>query len=329
MFYYYRYTICFSAIYESINAGNSESMSTDMTQSISMRTLMSLFLNVFSSVGVIFVNKILFRDGFNFAVLLTIIHFIVTFLGCVFFAYMQYFERKKLTILSVLPISLAFCGYVVFNNLSLATNSVSIYQISKILCTPLIVAVESYNGKRETQETLLTLVPVCIGVAITFFGAVDLNWIGILWIALAVIANSFYTVWGKTKQTELQVTPMQILTYQAPLSAVMLLAALPLDGIDRIAKTQLNVYIAGLMVMSCVLAFGVNFSFFLFVGQTSPLTMNVVGYLKTCLVFLIGFLFTDSNPSVQSVTGISMTLLGLALYTRSKLKPLSKSNEKV
>lgn len=298
-----------------------------MQSSITPKLLISLALNVCSSVGVIFINKrlVFMSAGFHFGTMLTIIHFIVTFIGCIMFAKMKFFEVKALNLWKVLPISLAFCGYVVFNNLSLLTNSVGVYQTSKILCTPVIVAVEyvAYH-KRETRETLISLLPVCIGVFITVYTDNELNWIGSVWAILAIVSNSFYTIWGKTKQSELNVSPMQILTYQAPLSAAMLLFATPIDGLSQLRAYTYTPFAVFAIGLSCVFAFGVNFSFFLFVGQTSPLTMNVVGYLKTCLVFIGGFVFFKSEMTLQNVAGVSITMLGLALYMQAKSRPSMK-----
>lgn len=289
------------------------------------KLLLSLLLNVVSSVGVIFVNKrlVFINAKYHFGTVLTIIHFFVTFLGCLMFARLHFFEVKRLGVLKVVPISLAFCGYVVFNNLSLLTNSVGVYQTSKILCTPVIVALEYFTyHKRESKETLLSLVPVCLGVFVTVYTDSELNWMGSFWAVLAIVANSFYTIWGKTKQSELNVTPMQILTYQAPISAAMLLFAVPIDGASDVLAYQYTAYSVYAIALSCVFAFGVNFSFFLFVGQTSPLTMNVVGYLKTCLVFVGGFLFLDTKATPQNVAGIVITMVGLAMYTTAKMKPI-------
>lgn len=295
-----------------------------MPSQLSSSTLFSLFLNITSSIGVIIANKrLVFMEAqFTFSTVLTIIHFIVTFFGCLFFAYgLKLFEPKRLRVRQVIPISLAFCGYVVFNNLSLLTNSVSVYQVSKILCTPLIIAIEAlWYGKRERRTTLLSLIPVCFGVSITFYVDSDVNLMGAVWIILAIISNSLYTVWGKAKQLELDAQPMQLLLYQAPISAVILLfVAVPLDGKDALLSYTVTFTTLWTVLLSCLFAFGVNFSFFLFVGRTSPLTMNVVGYLKTSLVFLFGFLFTSVRLSIQSASGVLLTLVGLALYTRSKV----------
>ena len=39
------------------------------------------------------------------------------------------FQPKELRVLDVLPLSLAFCGFVVFTNLSLTYNTVGFYQV--------------------------------------------------------------------------------------------------------------------------------------------------------------------------------------------------------
>ncbi|KAG5472487.1 hypothetical protein LSCM1_03886 [Leishmania martiniquensis] len=285
--------------------------------------LLSLLLNITSSIGIIIVNKrlIFIEARFEFSTVLTIIHFVVTFLGCVFFAYgVQLFKPKRLPIRRVFPISCAFCGYVVFNNLSLLANSVSVYQVLKILCTPIIVCIERVHyGKREKPGTLLALLPVCAGVVLTFLSDTSVNWIGTMWALLAIITNSLYTIWGKTKQVELSVQPMQLLIYEAPISAVLLLfVAVPLDGAEKLAAYQVTFTTVWTILLSCIFAFGVNFSFFCFVGKTSPLTMNVVGYLKTVLVFVLDFIFVSADIGPQRIVGIFLTLLGLAGYSYSK-----------
>lgn len=296
-----------------------------MVDKATVQVLSSLALNVVSSVGVIFINKrlVFMAAEFSFGTALTIIHFIVTFMGCLMFARARYFEPKKLEVSRVLSISLAFCGYVAFNNMSLLTNSVGVYQISKIMCTPVIVAIEWFKyGHRQSSATLWALVPVCLGIFVTVYTDTDVNVVGTFWAVLAIAANSLYTIWGKTKQQELAVSPMQILTYQAPISAAVLLVLLPvLDPWRHLVAWEPSPARVTFILLSCVFAFGVNFSFFLFVGQTSPLTMNVVGYLKTVLVFVGGFMFFDSEPTIQNVSGILLTLLGLALYTRAKMQP--------
>lgn len=282
----------------------------------------SLIVNVISSVGIIFVNKELVFGvaGFRFGSLLTMIHFIATFLGCLFCMKKGWSQRKKLRLRSVFAISLAFCGYVVFNNLSLFKNSVTVYQISKIICTPVIVLIE-YRMYRNPlpRLTIVALCIVCLGSILTVGSDTSLTPVGLLWCLLAILSNSFYTVWGKSMQVELHCTPMQLLSYQAPLSAVMLLFTFPvLDNAPELWEYSWTWTTFWCIGLSCVFAFGVNFSFFVFVGKTSGLTVNVLGYLKTSLVLILSWIFNSAAVNVSSVVGTLLTLLGLALYMVGK-----------
>jgi solute carrier family 35 protein E3 len=53
-----------------------------------------------------------------------------------------HYTVKKLRHLDVLPITLSFCAFVVFNNLSLQYNSVGFYQLMKVLTTPVVVVLQ-------------------------------------------------------------------------------------------------------------------------------------------------------------------------------------------
>jgi len=280
--------------------------------------LFSLSLNVLASCGTIFINKFLFKNyGFTFGTALTVAHFFFTFALCALAGWLGFFQFKKLNIARVMPISIAFCGYVVFNNISLLYNSVSFYQVMKILCTPIILVIEYFLYNKSTDSrTKLTLIPTCCGILITVVTDAEGNLLGTAYAVLAVGANAMYTVYGKTKQNELNANPMQILFYQSITSGLMLIPCVfLLDDWRELAAYQFDSSNLFMILLSCFAAFFVNFSFFLLVGKTSPLTVNVVGYFKTCVVFIGGVLFFSTAPTAQNMIGIGLTLLGVLLYT--------------
>lgn len=312
---------------------------------------LSITFNVVASCGTIFVNKYLFQNlGFKFGTILTVIHFVITFLLLATCGYFKVFEFKKLEILRVLPICFAFCGYVVFNNISLVYNSVSFYQVMKILCTPFIIAIEYYlYNKSTSKDTLYSLIPVCVGIFITVITDMEINLVGTIFALLAVGANSFYTVFGKTKQNELKANPQQILLYQSAISAVILSFFIPFfDDMPKLMEYNLTLNKALWILVSACFAAGVNFSFFLLVGKTSPLSfaffffishlsmsffsqkkkhthsVNVVGYLKTCIVFIGGVLFFAQDLNIKNLFGVGLTLLGVLWYTKVKVEEEQK-----
>jgi solute carrier family 35, member E3 len=178
----------------------------------------SLLLNIGASCCTIFVNKYLFKNNFKFGTFLTVLHFIFTFIMmlCLSNIGLNFYQIKKFRILKVLPICFAFSGYVVFNNISLVYNSVSFYQIMKILCTPTIILIKFYfYGEKTTRNTILSLLPVCVGIFIAIVTDTEINVVGTIWAILAVGSNSMYTIYGKTKQNELEASAMQLLLYQS------------------------------------------------------------------------------------------------------------------
>ena len=79
---------------------------------------------------------------------LTAFHFLATFAGLGISAAFGLFSKVRLSVIRVLPISLAFCGFVVFNNLSLQYNNVGVYQLLKVLTTPMIVFLDAVLNRR-------------------------------------------------------------------------------------------------------------------------------------------------------------------------------------
>lgn len=284
-------------------------------------TPLYIFINIVCSVSVIFVNKMLVFGVMNFrySTLLTLIHFLATFAGCLVWLRTGLTTRKSLPLLKVLPLSLACSGSIVFNNLTLLTNSVAVYQMAKIFNTPVIAALEYRLRKKPLSKmTVTSLCLVCLGSGITVFGDVSCTYIGLFYCFMAVVSTSLYTVWGKSKQDELHADTIQLLLYQAPLSAFILLFFIPvLDNTNELRKVEITLPLVWCIAVSCVCAVGVNFAFFLAVGKTSGLAMNVVGYFKTCLVLFFGFFLGASEATSCTVAGTVVCLFGLALYTHS------------
>ena len=116
-------------------------------------------VNIASSVLVILVNKYIYEYyGFpNMA--LTCVHFIVTFLGLLVCQQFKLFQVKRLPIAKMVPLSLTFCGFVVFTNLSLQYNTVGTYQMIKFMTTPCVMLISyTFYKTNYSHRVKLTLV---------------------------------------------------------------------------------------------------------------------------------------------------------------------------
>lgn len=69
------------------------------------------------------------------------------------------------------------------------------------------------------------------------------------------------------------------------------------------------------IVLSCLISVSVNFSTFLVIGKTSPVTYQVLGHLKTCLVLAFGYVLLQDPFSWRNILGIMVALVGMVLYS--------------
>lgn len=132
---------------------------------------------------------------------------------------------------------------------------------------------------------------------------------------------------------ELDANPMQILLYQSGTSAIILSCFIPIfDDVNLIRKYEYEFENVSWILFSCFTAFLVNFSFFLTSQIANALTINVLGYVKTCIVFIGGFVLFAQPLDVRNVFGIILTMLGFFAYTYVKMypipvKPVEKESE--
>ena len=69
------------------------------------------------------------------------------------------------------------------------------------------------------------------------------------------------------------------------------------------------------IIMSCLISVSVNFSTFLVIGKTSPVTYQVLGHLKTCLVLAFGYILLHDPFNWRNILGILIALAGMILYS--------------
>lgn len=127
--------------------------------SANRRIAAGLMVNLFSSICIVFVNKWIYvHYGFP-NMTLTLVHFVVTWLGLHICHRMDLFSPKSLPLRRIVLLALSFCGFVAFTNLSLQNNSIGTYQLAKAMTTPVIILIQTtYYRKTFSTKIKLTLV---------------------------------------------------------------------------------------------------------------------------------------------------------------------------
>ncbi|KAK2589324.1 hypothetical protein KPH14_007872 [Odynerus spinipes] len=234
---------------------------------------------------------------------------------------MNVFCVKDIDIREILLIAITFCGLVVLTNLSLAHNTVGTYQVAKMLTTPCIILMQMLFYKKHFSILLqLTLIPIIVGVVMNFYYDIQFNIIGTIYATLGVFVTSLYQILIKRKQKEFQMGPMQLLYYQAPLSAIMLLLVIPLlEPVGETFKHNWTFWDIFMVLLSGIIAFFANLTSYWIIGQTSPLVYNMVGHSKFCLLLLGGAIVFHEVLPINQVIGITITLIGIILYAHVKM----------
>ncbi|KAI4794855.1 hypothetical protein KUCAC02_031794 [Chaenocephalus aceratus] len=284
------------------------------------RLIAGLLVNLLSSICIVFINKWIYvHYGFP-NMTLTLVHFVVTWLGLYVCQKMDIFAPKSLPIRSIVWLALSFCGFVAFTNLSLQNNAIGTYQLAKAMTTPVIILIQTtYYKKAFSTKIKLTLAPITLGVILNSYFDVRFNMLGTVFATLGVLVTS---LGSGAKQHELQVNSMQLLYYQAPLSSGFLLCVVPmfepLTGDGGIFGPW-SLPALATVLFSGVVAFLVNLSIYWIIGNTSAVTYNMFGHFKFCITLVGGYLIFNDPISINQALGILCTLAGILSYTHFKL----------
>lgn len=133
------------------------------------RIAAGLLFNLLVSICIVFLNKWIYvHHGFpNMS--LTLVHFVVTWLGLYICQKLDIFAPKSLPLSKLLLLALSFCGFVVFTNLSLQNNTIGTYQLAKAMTTPVIIAIQTFWYQKSFSVRIqLTMVSSCASALATY-----------------------------------------------------------------------------------------------------------------------------------------------------------------
>ncbi|KAL2239836.1 uncharacterized membrane protein At1g06890 [Sesamum indicum] len=281
----------------------------------------ALFLSVASSVSIVICNKALMSNlGFPFATTLTSWHLMVTYCSLHVALRLNFFENKPIDMKTVILFGILNGVSIGFLNLSLGFNSIGFYQMTKLAIIPFTVLLETLFLKKQfSQNIKLSLSVLLLGVGIASVTDLQLNFVGTILSLLAIITTCVGQILTNTIQKRLNVSSTQLLYQSAPFQAAVLFVSGPF--LDQ-CLTKQNVFaykyspiVLGFIVLSCLIAVFVNFSTFLVIGKTSPVTYQVLGHLKTCLVLAFGYTLLHDPFTTRNIIGILIAIVGMGLYS--------------
>ncbi|KAI1451001.1 integral membrane protein [Annulohypoxylon stygium] len=298
-----------------------------------------IVVNTLATIGIVFTNKAIFSDpSLKLAQLIfAAFHFFMTwlFLFTLSRPRFAFFSPRRISLREIIPLSIAMSLNVVLPNLSLAFSTVTFYQVARILLTPTVATMDYVLYKSVLPENaIVALVPACLGVAmVSYYDSLPTedasvkttSGLGVIFAFSGIFASSLYTVWIKSYQRKLQVSSMQLLFNQAPVSALLLLYAIPfIDTFPTWSEVPVNRWF--MILMSGIFASLINLSQFFIVGHTGPVSSTVVGHLKTCLIVALGWATSGRSVGDKSVIGVFIAIGGIISYSIVMLRHAARGH---
>ena len=238
-----------------------------------------------------------------------------------------------------MPLASAMCLNVILPNLSLAFSTVAFYQIVRVLLTPLVAGINFvvYETKIPRQAAW-TLFPICVGVALVSYydtktvageHVTTTSMTGVVFAFAGVLASSLYTVWIGTYQKKFEMSSMQLLFNQAPISSFLLLYVIPFTDqppvwsevpvwkwkLIAMVRSQQSLHHGGSLLanvsQSGLMASLINISQFYIVAGAGAVSSTVVGHIKTCSIVALGWATSGRKANDRSVLGILLAISGI------------------
>lgn len=291
-----------------------------------LQVALYVIFNIVSVVGVVAVNKMLYKQyDLRQPTCLMTFHFLCTWLFVLAAKRMRWFTEKRIDVGHYMRLGLAQCCSVVFVNLSLMHNSIGMYQVLKFSNVLMMCWIEyTWKAKLYSLQVYLSLGALVLGVTAATVTDVELRWVGFTYGMLGCLSTAVYQILNKSIQQDLDVSPLQILEFEQPFTALFAaMFALATEDVAHLAKLDYgdNTFVA-LVLISGVFAFGVNVTCYLIIGKTTPITYAVVGHSKTIFILLFGILWMNDAWTWKSGTGLVVAFAAIVAYTHySQFKP--------
>jgi len=231
----------------------------------------------------------------------------------------------------IIPLGVIMAFNVVLGNVSLRYIPVSFMQTIKSL-GPFWTVVVQYLFYRVVyieKGVYLSIIPIVVGVMLATFSEANFVLVGFLSaLTSSLIGAINNSVSGKLLSHKLD--PINLIYNIAPWSFLVLAPIacyVELQSIENAKEIFLIPGLPWVLIPNALLALILNFSTFLFINTTSPLTYTVVGNCKVVITIILSVLIFGNKVSFTSGVGCFITLVGAMYYQRCKFSEQKKQKK--
>jgi len=301
------------------------------------RTAFFAVTSVFSTVGIVLVNKIVLGPyNFPFPIFLTGCHFLVNaFLA----AYSGLVERKSISVRSAVVTVGVGSLAMGLSNICLQYNSIAAYQCFKLLCAPLSALTYSLCRVDKVSlamfASLLTVIAGAAFIIVTEHN-LQITLLGSLVGCCTTVALTMDQVlFGEVARMEgvsgMELQRAIILYKGCSMMVFSFFVETRLEFPIQRRLANVDLYLLLAIATTCVFAFAINMVGTELVCRTSATTYQLLGSVKTILTTISGWFYFAIAPDVMlpQAAGVCVATLGLFNYLRLKRLDINQRRKEV
>lgn len=230
---------------------------------------------------------------------------------------------------SIVPIGILFSFSLICGNMAYLYLSVSFIQMLKATnAVATLLATWAFRIVPPNFRVLGNVSVIVTGIVIASFGEIKFDLTGFIYQVSGIIFEALRLVMVQRllSSAEFKMDPLVSLYYYAPACAVTNGIFTMFIEIPRI--TMGDIYGLGIstLVANAIVAFLLNVSVVLLIGQTSAVVLTMSGVLKDILLVVASMVIFRDPVTAQQFFGYSIALAGLVYYRlgAEKMQSLAK-----
>jgi|TARA_B110000444_G_scaffold27897_1_gene22953 solute carrier family 35 protein E3 len=183
----------------------------------------------------------------------------------------------------------------------------------------------SFLNKKFSRKVVQAIIVVLAGVAVATVSDVEMNVTGTVAASVGVLSTSAQQILVGHLQKKHNVTSNFLLAKTSLWMAASMLVFGPImdtlvTGGENVFEYEWTSGSLMFLAVSCGFAVLVNISQYLCIGRFSAVSFQVIGHVKTVLVFLFGFICFNAPITSKNIAGCALAVVGMIYYTQAMNK---------
>eukprot|EP01098_Paradermamoeba_levis_P015610 TRINITY_DN8019_c0_g1_i2.p2 TRINITY_DN8019_c0_g1~~TRINITY_DN8019_c0_g1_i2.p2 ORF type:complete len:453 (-),score=124.41 TRINITY_DN8019_c0_g1_i2:82-1440(-) len=232
-----------------------------------------------------------------------------------------------------LPVTVAFIGMVVFNNLCLLYVEVSFYQVARSLTILFNIVFTFYLlGQRTSSRAIQACLVVMVGFILGSKGEANFSWNGIIFGVISSLFVSLYSIYVKKAMPVVNDNQWKLMGYNTTSSLILMLPIVFFSGEWTALVSSTHFYSRTFwltMTLTGVFGYILNIAIYLQIKYTSPLTHNLSGTAKATVQTLLSVWIYKNEITPMNGFGIFLVILGSFLYSHVRYQEMKEEEREI